>query len=632
MHPYVVLAWTINSGPSSLEAMRLGDQLQWSTRKLDLVLQSDMVRVYSGKPVDAAMRIYTLPNALGVVFGRLFRSDHAEPTLEELELDAGASARAMGQQLLHDYWGSYVAILRSHHSNSVMVLRDSSGRIPCYHASLAGLHVFFSDIADVEPLGLRFTLNERFLAAYILHHPLHVAETGLREVSEILAGDGVSISQNGACRECLWNPRLIAADRIIDDYDHAKAELVSVTEHVLRLWASRYDRILLNVSGGFDSAVVLGSLKRLGSSERVVCLNRYTPDTEDDERSYARAATELADVPLVELPRVSDAHLFVDMLQTVPPDPSPDLHKAVKMLAVKSTNEIAEAFHCDTVWSGQGGDHVFLQSHMPYSAADYLIQHTIPYRFPTMVYDSAVLSRCSVWSVLAQSLRYALTTRASPPEPFENDGAKLMTPAALRTIPAAYTTSHWHLGRGRVPPGKQVQIDMLSDLLNRHKPIISIERPYACNPLLSQPLLELSLRIPTYHLLRGGRQRAMARAAFSDRVPPCILSREDKGGTIDQVRTILRGSGTLLREALLDGTLVSNGILDRPSLERILVDEETYQTSEVFAILACIAIEMWARNWTERLPSGGRPSATAAEPRRMLHPPLSGGQGVQSRA
>lgn len=600
MHHYVALVDPYGTAQGTREADRLLGSY-WETHSgWQLIVRSDTLRVYSGKQVDAAMRPYCLPNGLGVIFGRLFFADRPHVPVEEVSLPAGDSALDIGRKILACYWGSYVAILRSRDESSVVVFRDPSGRIPCYYTEASGAYVFFSDIRDIAPLGLRFSLNERYLAAYILHQPLHVTETGLREVSEILAGDAVSIGNRQVSVSCLWNPRLIARDAIIADCERAKQELTAATETVVRQWASVYDRILLNISGGLDSAIVLGCLKRLGLADRVTGLNRYTEGTEDDERSYARSAAALAGIRLLELPRVSDARAFVTKLACIPPDPSPDLHKAMKMLAADSTNAIAASYHCDTVWSGQGGDHLFLQSHMPYGAADYLRHHVFSHRFPRLLYESALLSRRSIWTVLADATRHTLRPGSIPAEPFENCGTGLMTTAAAGQVPRDYIQAHWHRGGGRVLPGKQIQIDMLSDLLNRHKPLVSIEHPYPCNPLVSQPLLDVALRIPTYHLLMGGRQRGLARAAFSDRVPACILNREDKGGTMDQVRTLLRGSGPLLRETLLDGTLVSIGILDRASLERIIVDQETYRVTEVFAIFASIAAEMWARHWTAR--------------------------------
>jgi asparagine synthase (glutamine-hydrolysing) len=599
---YIALACTPDHPPSAREATRLGESIKRRTPSWDVVLHSERLTVYSGTSVDKAMRTYILPEGGGVIFGRLFRSGSADRPVEASELNGSSIVRSNGRTLLQEYWGSYIAILHSREQETVMVIRDCSGRIPCYYVHLAGLYAFFSDIRDIEGFCFRFTLNPQYLAARVLYNPLHIRETGLREVSELLSGDGVSISRGHATHQSLWNPRLLAGTCIIEDYREAASQLVSVTEEVIRLWASLYDRVLLRLSGGLDSSIVLGCLKRMNLTDRVVCANRYTESTEDDERSYARAAAKMAGVRLIEHSRVSDATVFVRKLHDAPPGPSPIIAHAVRMLALDATNEVAERYNCDTVWTGQGGDHVFFQLRTPYPAVDYLMQHRLPYRLPTILYDSSILSRRSIWSILAQSLRYLWSKHAVPPEPFGDSGAALMQRSAIAEIPASYGAGVWHSGAGRPPPGKQAQIDIYADLLNRYKPLPDLEYAYECHPLVSQPLLELSLRIPTYHLLRGGRQRAMARIAFSDRVPRCILNREDKGGIRDQIRELLRGGGDLLRDTLLDGTLVSLGILDRSSVQRIVVAGDAFRPSEVFALLSCVAIEMWATHWTRRTP------------------------------
>jgi asparagine synthase (glutamine-hydrolysing) len=249
------------------------------------------------------------------------------------------------------------------------------------------------------------------------------------------------------------------------------------------------------------------------------------------------------------------------------------------------------------LWTGQGGDHIFLQVHNAYAAADYLSQHRLPIGLPRQLYDSAVLSRQSVWSVLAEAVRYTIGNGRAP-DPFFTSGRGLVHDSFLNDSIAGFAALPWHEGDPALPPGKQTQVDLLSDLLNRHKPLQMLERPYEHHPLISQPLIELSLRLPTYHLLRGGRQRSMARDAFADRIPDCILKREDKGCIHEQMRALLRGSAPLLRDSLLGGTLASRGIIDRDALDHVLLHESTYTASQEFALFACIAAEAWARHWT----------------------------------
>lgn len=601
MHHYIALAWATNDMRAAREARRVRETLLqsrglcWRT-----VLDVDGLSVCAKSPVDAAMCTYVLADNLGVIVGRLFIQDQASTPVRSAELPSAKIVETNGNWLLEHYWGRYVAVLRGPKGDRYSVLRDCSGQIPCFYANLNGLYVFFADVCDLEHLDLRVTLNERYLAAFISRQPLHVRETGLREITELLAGDCVTIEATGACHTHMWNPRSIVANRTMDNYVQARTALTGLTENVIAAWARFYRRILLSISGGLDSAIVLGCLKRLGLADRVVCVTQYTVDTSDDERLYARSAARMAGVSLTELPRVSDGVLFAEKLRRVPPDPKPDISKTNRILALDGLNALAEEFGCDALWTGQGGDQIFLQAHHGYGAADYLLQHRHPWRLPNMIYESALLSRNSVWSILSQAICYRFRKGRAPPVVLGGRGARFLAKSAIPAYSEDSLAIPWRVGAERIPPGKLDQLDILLDLLNRHKPIVGLERPYEQHPLISQPLIELSLQIPTYHLLRGGRQRAMARDAFVDRVPPSIIMREDKGGINDQVRSLLRGSAPYIIESLMDGSLVSLGILDRSSLEGILCHEETFTKDEQFPLFACIAAEAWAQNWRSK--------------------------------
>lgn len=117
-------------------------------------------------------------------------------------------------------------------------------------------------------------------------------------------------------------------------------------------------------------------------------------------------------------------------------------------------------------------------------------------------------------------------------------------------------------------------------------------------PLLSQPLVELCLRIPTYVLIRSGRDRAVARRAFERDLPTGIVRRQAKGRTDQHVRNILDANLDFLRELLLDGLLVRHGFLNRAALELYLGRERSpadFQYAEILQEHACT--EAWLRRW-----------------------------------
>jgi asparagine synthase (glutamine-hydrolysing) len=595
--PYLALVWQKENDLAVRQAARVRCLLDRATNASKSVISAPGLSVYAGAPPGFRFATYALPGDAGVIVGQLFTSEPPYRLLKDSDLTVSESREATRKWLLKDHWGDYVAIIRSRGGDECEVLRSCSGQVPCFYTAFDSLHIFFSDIRDLECLNFRFTLNDRYLTAFIARPPLHVRATGLNEVREVLAGEGAIVSAAGLAHSAIWNPRVIVNTDVIDTYEQAKSRLVAITEGVISAWASLSRRILLTLSGGLDSAIVLGCLHKMGFAERVVCVTHFTDSTAGDERLYARSAAHMARVPLLEIPRISDGRTFVEKLSAIPADPKPAISKMSRMLAIGELNRIAEEFACDSVWTGEGGDHLFLQDHHPYSAADYLVAHTFSVRFPSIVHDSALLSRDSVWSVLSRALYYKLHPGASPPATFGGAGHRFLLQPMDSDWADGSSAYPWREGKERVVPGKQLQLDPLSDLLNRHKPLLGLEIPVEHHPLVSQPLIEASLQIPTYHLLRGGRQRAMARDAFSDRVPVCILKREDKGNILDQDRAILRESAPFLRERLLDGVLASRGILNRAALEQFFLHQETFTLDELFPLFACIAAENWAQHW-----------------------------------
>ena len=118
-------------------------------------------------------------------------------------------------------------------------------------------------------------------------------------------------------------------------------------------------------------------------------------------------------------------------------------------------------------------------------------------------------------------------------------------------------------------------------------------------PLLSQPLVETCLRIPTYVLIRSGRDRAVARQAFERDLPSEIARRQAKGRADQHVRNILDANLDFVRELLLDGVLVKRGWLNRAALELYLTRERSpadHQYSEILQEHLCT--EAWLRRWS----------------------------------
>jgi asparagine synthase (glutamine-hydrolysing) len=147
------------------------------------------------------------------------------------------------------------------------------------------------------------------------------------------------------------------------------------------------------------------------------------------------------------------------------------------------------------------------------------------------------------------------------------------------------------------PPGKVLQsaISMLAASVN-YNPRSPHEYPVAVAPLCAQPFTELSLRIPTYVLTAGGRDRAIARQAFAADIPAEISLRKTKGGQAEHVKALLFHNRALIRELLLGGFLAQERYLDQGVLDEALSRQPNRLQTWVMQIFAYLDVEVWARS------------------------------------
>jgi asparagine synthase (glutamine-hydrolysing) len=293
------------------------------------------------------------------------------------------------------------------------------------------------------------------------------------------------------------------------------------------------------------------------------------------------------------LPMDAAADCFDSRLFSAPQVCKPSVAALFRLLEINLINRFAQEAGARTLWTGQGGDHIFLQTADALSAGDYLDTRGLRPGFIAAVRDAARLSRRPYWFVLKSA--YSRRRSAGGHPHSAAPAACFVAPAALSHDVGESLSHPWTADAGDLPRGKQFQIFFLSQVANRHRPIARLERAPQHHPLLSQPLMEACLQIPTYLLLRAGRERGLAREAFADRVPAQILRRRDKGSIMSHAIEMLRRSEPFVRELLLEGVLAGSGVIVRRELEPHIVQGQPFREEHLLPLLACIAAEVWAR-------------------------------------
>lgn len=599
MYHFVALLWSTDDVTAREEAAQLEQRLRRSAAAWERHLSADGICVFALPPVDPVLRPYVLPGNAGVVLGKLFTKacpgTCPDPIRRLDERTSREIVRTQGQHLVQNFWGGYVALLHDSEARCGYALRDASGKVPCYYTQSAGVTIVFADVNDLAPLRLpAFSVNWHYLAAFIYSSQSQVRACAFNEVQEVLAGECLRVQGRCVSQQPLWDPRAICRLGRIDRYEEAIAQLREVAQHCIDAWAGSYDPVLLGLSGGFDSAVILGCLSRSPARPRLTCLNQFAASSHEDEREYARAAATRAGVRLLEVPMDSAADRFDTRLLAGPRAAKPGVTALFRLLETELINRIAGEAGARALWTGQGGDHIFLQTALALSAGDYLATRGLRPGFLAAVRDAAHLSRQPYWFVL----KSACSRRRAwgPPRQGLNRAATFVEAEALPKDADEYVLHPWAAAAEDLPRGKQMQIRFLAEVVNRHRPIGGLERAPQHHPLLSQPLMEVCLQIPTYLLLRGGRERGLAREAFADRVPREILQRRDKGSIVSHATEMVRQSESFVRELLLDGGLVRARVIARRELEPYIVQGQPLREEHLLPLLACIAAEVWVRN------------------------------------
>jgi asparagine synthase (glutamine-hydrolysing) len=122
--------------------------------------------------------------------------------------------------------------------------------------------------------------------------------------------------------------------------------------------------------------------------------------------------------------------------------------------------------------------------------------------------------------------------------------------------------------------------------------------PLAIAPLYSQPVLELTLRIPIYVHFDQGWDRGLARRAFAGDIPEPIRQRRWKDRAPGSFEEITIRNRDFMRETILGGSLAQNGLIDQVAVENVLRGDLSNRSFFVGELYTFLDLEMWLRHFT----------------------------------
>lgn len=521
----------------------------------------------------------------GILLGELY-DRHGRRITDLADLLHLSTQRTHRQQLLDLYWGEYILIQPpEENSDNTVLMRDPSGGIACAYSLQDGSGFITSDLSIASGLGLyRDRIDWAFVDHCLVYPHMKISRTGLAGVSELLPGCILSLDRKTPTTTLAWSPWTFVdpAERQSDPIAAAK-RIREVTTSVVQAMAETDRTLLLELSGGLDSSIVGACLT--GASARIACCTAVTPLPGADERRYAGLIAEQLGIELLQQ-LLDFEEAGIDF-----PLPRHSLRPAAWALGrvvARTMNDMATSQDVHSHFSGSGGDTIFCYLTSAAPAADAFRDRGLTAGCQA-IGDLTKLHGCTVAKATRLTLR-KLYLRPKPP--YKPDYSLL----ARSDMMLPLELHPWFTAPSTALPGDRERIfDLAGNQMFADATIRANHRRVRM-PLLSQPVMEACLRIPTWLWISGGNNRAIARRAFADQLPQAVLERRSKGTFMNYTSAVYRRNKETIRRFLLDGHLHSRGLLDPHKLNLFLDSQLPARDRSFMRIFNLCMIENWLRN------------------------------------
>jgi asparagine synthase (glutamine-hydrolysing) len=541
---------------------------------------------------DAAIAI----GKAGLLIGPVFQRGRTKAmTVVDAETERLIAA-SRGEWLIRAHWGAYVAILDSGDADRIDIIRAPLGDLACYMLTTKIGTFVASDVDLLIALaGYDPAIAWPVVARHLAMPDLGSRATCLVGVDELSGGERLRLDRGSSTIETLWSPwSFVHRTKHMTDVSDAAMRVRGAVQTAVRARASQHESVLLKLSGGLDSSIVAACLS--GASHPTVALTLVTRDRSGDERDHARSVARHLGIPLIEADRDPD---LVDIgLSDAAGLPRPSV-RSFAQASLRIATRVAREHGATAIFDGGGGDQMFcsLQSVAP--VVDCLHSDGGTGRFWATARSIGIAAQTSTFEVARRALVRSWTR-----------GPAYRWPCALtflssqgRACGLTGAEHPWLIPPEGTLPGSAAHVALLASVQS----LVESTDPRApiptVSPLVTQPVAEACLRVPSWCWTSDGHNRVMARQAFRAMLPPAIVDRRDKGTPDGFVVDLIEANRGRMHTLLMDGLLMKHGLLDHKAVAAALSPAEHRKAQDNAKLMDLVGVEAWARSWHDRGPA-----------------------------
>jgi asparagine synthase (glutamine-hydrolysing) len=554
--------------------------------------------------------------------GHRFASRSDTETIVHLYEEEGANA-------LRRLNGIFALALWDARDRTLLLARDHFGTKPLYYAELPGGVVFASELKallvfpeisrEVDPVTVHQHLS--FIWAASPH-------TMLRGVRKLEPG----------FRMLVRDGRVVDRAPFYDlPYDGSRVEGTpeEVAEAVRERVATAVERQLVSdvpvgafLSGGLDSSSIVAMMRR-ASTERIRCYTIDIGDATDDnpdDLPYARQVARHLDVDLCEVRIEPDVVSFTERMVYQLDEPQAD----PACINVHLICQQAQADGYKVLLSGAGGDDIFsgyrrhtallyerywswlpgrVRGMMSALARGTGAASTLTRRFhKAFVYadrspDERLMSYF-LWAT--EEVRRGLYTRDLRAE---LEGYDTLEP--LRSSLARIAAEPDRLNRMLYLEAKHFLPDHNLNYTDKMSMAHGVEVRV---PLLDVDLVDYAVHVPPAMKQRGADGKLIFKNAMRPFLPPSVVDRPKTGFGAPLRRWIRGPLREMVADVLSEESLTRRGLFDPAAVMRLVAENEKGTVDASYLVFGLMCIEMWMRNFVDRVPAPAVPQPALLVP------------------
>ncbi len=549
-------------------------------RQLELQHRQTLGCIHLYAAEDTPIRLLA---SSGAIIGHIFPRDPSAPGSGQ-NLTNLPVQHKLAPFLLDEFWGEYLLLHAPGDGlDGTTIMRDPSGGVDCIYSLRDGF--ITSDISIATQLGLYSRkIDWDFIRGNLIYPHHKAGRTGLAGLHELLPGCQLHLRGDRHSVEQIWSPwPFVSTQHRHRDRHQAEADVRHTVSSTVKRLADTDQSLLLELSGGLDSSIVAACLQ--DTTARVSCSNLVTPVPGADERRYASLMAGMLGVEL-HAEHLGFTRAPLDF------QPPPNTVAPSTWFLQHAANELSEAIGTqlgvNSFFSGGGGDTVFCYTRTAAPAADAFRERGTIAGIRAIL-DLAELHQCTFWKAGKLTLRKLL----APPKPPRKPDATFLSATLAHEVLEFHP---WFAAPEGALPGDRERIFDLAGTQVFRDGLARGTRRHLRMPLLSQPVLEACLKVPSWMWIAEGRNRAVARDAFADMLPPDILHRRSKGTFMNYSGAVYRQNKRLLQDYLLTGQLESKGLLDADALRQFFDRDLAARDDRFMRIFDLCAAESWVRH------------------------------------